>query len=354
MSNGLTYKDAGVDIDAGNALVDAIKPLAEATSRSGADTALGSFGAFFDLKAAGFEDPVLVACTDGVGTKLMVAQAARQHHGIGIDLVAMSVNDLVVQGAEPLLFLDYFATGKLDVGAAKDVVAGVAAGCKLAGCALIGGETAEMPGMYGPGHYDLAGFAVGAVERGQALSGKDVSPGDIILGLTSSGFHSNGYSLVRRIVEMSGVGYGDAAPFADGMSLGEALLTPTCIYVKSCLAAVRAGHVKALAHITGGGFIDNIPRILPEGLSAEVNAAAIPLPPMMRWLEKTAGISSQEMVRAFNCGVGMAVVVAESQADAAQVIFSEHGESVVRIGKVTRHTEGPPVKILGLENWAKR
>ncbi len=351
MPNGLTYKDAGVDIDAGNALVDAIKPLAKATSRSGADVALGGFGAFFDLKAAGFKDPVLVACTDGVGTKLMVAQAARQHHGIGIDLVAMSVNDLVVQGAEPLLFLDYFATGKLDLDAAKDVVAGIAEGCMLAGCALVGGETAEMPGMYAPGHYDLAGFAVGAVERDQVLTGDTVQAGDIILGLKSSGFHSNGYSLVRRAVELSGVGYGDAAPFADGVTLGEALLTPTRIYVKSCLAAVRAGHVKALAHITGGGFIDNIPRVLPKGLGAEVDAHAVPLPSMMKWLAKTADISSSEMARTFNCGVGMAVVVAEEKVDAAQALFTEHGESVLRIGRIIELNEGPQVKMLDLESW---
>ena len=353
MPNGLTYKDAGVDIDAGNALVDAIKPLAKATSRSGADVALGGFGAFFDLKAAGFIDPVLVACTDGVGTKLMVAQAARQHHGIGIDLVAMSVNDLVVQGAEPLLFLDYFATGKLDFDSAKEVVAGIADGCKLAGCALIGGETAEMPGMYAPGHYDLAGFAVGAVERDQVLTGDSVAAGDIILGLKSSGFHSNGYSLVRRAVEMSSVGYDDAAPFANGTTLGQALLAPTRIYVKSCLAAVRGGHVKALAHITGGGFIDNIPRVLPKNLGAEVDASATPLPPMMKWLAKTAEISNLEMARTFNCGIGMAVVVAEENADAAQAILAEHGETVLRIGRIVELTEGPQVKMLNLENWSK-
>ena len=354
MSNGLTYKDAGVDIDAGNALVEAIKPLAKATSRRGADAALGGFGAFFDLKAAGFKDPVLVACTDGVGTKLMIAQVAGQHHGIGIDLVAMSANDLVVQGTEPLLFLDYFATGKLDVDAAKEVVAGIAEGCKLAGCALIGGETAEMPGMYAPGHYDLAGFAVGAVERGQTLTGENISVGDVILGLTSSGFHSNGYSLVRRAVDMSGVGYGDAAPFAEGITLGEALLIPTRIYVKSCLAAARAGRVKALAHITGGGLVKNIPRILPKGLSVEVDAAAIILPPMMAWLAKIAGISGPEMARTFNCGIGMVAIVAEDQMDAAHAIFCEHDESAVQIGKVVEHGEGPQVKMLGLESWEVR
>jgi phosphoribosylformylglycinamidine cyclo-ligase len=354
MSNGLTYKDAGVDIDAGNALVDAIKPLAKATSRRGADAALGGFGAFFDLKAAGFTDPVLVTCTDGVGTKLMVAHATGQHHGIGIDLVAMSVNDLVVQGAEPLLFLDYFATGKLELEVAKSVVAGIAEGCELADCALVGGETAEMPGMYAPGHYDLAGFAVGAVERGEALSGENVSEGDIVLGLESSGFHANGYSLVRRAVEMSGIGYADEAPFATGVALGEALLTPTRIYVKSCLAAVRAGHVKALAHITGGGFVENIPRVLPQGLGVEINTKAVPLPPMMTWLSKIAGIEGPELARTFNCGIGMAVVAAPDQADDAQAIFTEHGETVVRIGEVTKHSGGPTIKMLGVENWIAR
>lgn len=351
MSNGLTYKDAGVDIDAGNALVDAIKPLAKATARRGADAALGGFGAFFDLKAAGFTDPVLVTCTDGAGTKLMIAQATGQHHGIGIDLVAMSVNDLVVQGAEPLLFLDYFATGKLDLDAAKSVVAGIAEGCTLAGCALVGGETAEMPGMYAPGHYDLAGFAVGAVERGEVLSGDNVSEGDIVLGLESSGFHANGYSLIRRAVEMSGMEYSDQAPFANGITLGDALLTPTRIYVKSCLAAVRAGHVKALAHITGGGFIENIPRVLPQGLGVEIDTTAVPLPPMMTWLSKIAGIEGPELARTFNCGIGMAAVVAPDQVDAARAVFSEHGESVFRIGAVTKHTSGPAIKMLGIENW---
>ncbi len=354
MSNGLTYKDAGVDIDAGNALVDAIKPLAKGTVRSGADAALGGFGAFFDLKAAGFKDPVLVACTDGVGTKLMIAQAAGQHHGIGIDLVAMSVNDLVVQGAEPLFFLDYFATGKLELDAAAKVVAGIAAGCKQAGCALIGGETAEMPGMYAPGHYDLAGFAVGAVERDQALKGEGVAPGDIILGLASSGFHSNGYSLVRRVVDMSGLGYGANAPFAENQTLGEALLTPTRIYVKSCLAAIRAGHVKALAHITGGGFIDNIPRVLPDNLAVEIDAAQVPLPPMMAWLAKAAGIEGAEMARTFNCGIGMAVVVSPDQADAAEKVFGDHGETVSRIGRITEHSGGPQVKMQNIGSWQAR
>ncbi len=353
MSNGLTYKDAGVDIDAGNALVDAIKPLAKATSRAGADASLGGFGAFFDLKAAGFTDPVLVSCTDGVGTKLMLAQATGQHRGIGIDLVAMSVNDLVVQGAEPLLFLDYFATGKLDLSAARSVVQGIAEGCSTAGCALVGGETAEMPGMYAPGHYDLAGFALGAIERGQALTGDNVSAGDVILGLASSGFHSNGYSLVRRAVEDNGISYSDEAPFATNQSLGEALLTPTRIYVKSCLSAVRAGHVKALAHITGGGFIENIPRVLPKGLSAEIDATAVPLPPMMVWLMKIAGISAGEMARTFNCGIGMVVIVDPDHLQAAQSLFEDHGESVTKIGMITERGDGPRVKIQNIENWAQ-
>jgi phosphoribosylformylglycinamidine cyclo-ligase len=351
MKNGLTYKDAGVDIDAGNALVEAIKPLAKATSRAGSDASLGGFGAFFDLKAAGFKDPVLVATTDGVGTKLLVAQAAGKHRTIGIDLVAMSVNDLVVQGAEPLLFLDYFATGKLDVAAAREVIAGIAEGCKIAGCALVGGETAEMPGMYMPGHYDLAGFAIGAVERAQALTGTTVNPGDIILGLGSSGFHSNGYSLVRRVVEMSGHAYDGPAPFGSIGTLADALLTPTRIYVKSCLTAIRAGHIKALAHITGGGFIDNIPRVLPEGVGADIDAGAISLPPIMRWIAKIGGISGPELARTFNCGVGMVAVVAPDKEKEATKLLTNHGESVMRIGIVVSRSAEPRVKMLNLDRW---
>jgi len=351
MKNGLTYKDAGVDIDAGNALVEAIKPLAKSTARAGANASLGGFGAFFDLKAAGFKDPVLVATTDGVGTKLLVAQAANQHRTIGIDLVAMSVNDLVVQGAEPLLFLDYFATGKLDVAAAREVIAGIAEGCKIAGCALVGGETAEMPGMYAPGHYDLAGFAIGAVEREQALTGDSVKPGDILLGLASSGFHSNGYSLVRRVLEKSGHGYDGPAPFARIGTLAEALLTPTRIYVKSCLAAIRAGHIKALAHITGGGFVDNIPRVLPEGVGADVDAAAISLPQMMKWIAKIGGIEAAELARTFNCGVGMVVVVSPEKAEEATKLLTSHGETVMRVGIAVSRTAEPRVKMLNLGSW---
>ncbi len=333
-NTGDAYKDAGVDIDAGAALVDAIKPLAKATARVGADAGLGGFGALFDLKAAGYKDPVLVASTDGVGTKLKIAISAGKHDTIGIDLVAMSVNDLVVQGAEPLFFLDYFATGKLDVATGRDIVAGIAEGCRQAGCALIGGETAEMPGMYAGKDYDLAGFAVGAAERGQILNGADVAAGDVILGLASSGVHSNGYSLVRRIVEKADLSYEDDAPFQPGTKLGDALLTPTRIYVKPVLAAVRAGVVKALAHITGGGLTDNIPRVLPEGLGVALDATAWPLLPVFRWMAESVAISDDDLARTFNCGIGMVVIVAPDKADDAMRILGEAGESVYRIGEV--------------------
>jgi phosphoribosylformylglycinamidine cyclo-ligase len=333
-NTGDAYKDAGVDIDAGAALVDAIKPLAKATARVGADAGLGGFGALFDLKAAGYKDPVLVASTDGVGTKLKIAISAGKHDTIGIDLVAMSVNDLVVQGAEPLFFLDYFATGKLDVGTGRDIVAGIAEGCRQAGCALIGGETAEMPGMYAGKDYDLAGFAVGAAERGQILTGEDVAAGDVILGLASSGVHSNGYSLVRRIVEKADLSYEDDAPFQPGTKLGDALLTPTRIYVKPVLAAVRAGTVKALAHITGGGLTDNIPRVLPEGLGVALDATAWPLLPVFRWMADSAAICDDDLARTFNCGIGMVVIVAPDKADEVQRILAQAGESVYRIGEV--------------------
>jgi phosphoribosylformylglycinamidine cyclo-ligase len=333
-NTGDAYKDAGVDIDAGAALVDAIKPLAKATARVGADAGLGGFGALFDLKAAGYKDPILVSSTDGVGTKLKIAISAGKHDTIGIDLVAMSVNDLVVQGAEPLFFLDYFATGKLDVATGRDIVSGIAEGCRQAGCALIGGETAEMPGMYAGKDYDLAGFAVGAAERGQILTGADVAAGDVILGLASSGVHSNGYSLVRRIVEKADLSYEDDAPFQPGTKLGDALLTPTRIYVKPVLAAVRAGVVKALANITGGGLTDNIPRVLPEGLGVALDATAWPLLPVFRWMAESAAISDDDLARTFNCGIGMVVIVAPDKADDAMRILGEAGESVYRIGEV--------------------
>jgi phosphoribosylformylglycinamidine cyclo-ligase len=336
----LTYRDAGVDIDAGEALVDAIKPLAKSTARSGSDAGLGGFGAFFDLKAAGYRDPLLVSTTDGVGTKLKVAIEASRHDSVGIDLVAMCVNDLVVQGAEPLFFLDYFATGKLDVAAARSIIAGIADGCKQAGCALVGGETAEMPGMYAKGDYDLAGFAVGAVERDQALTGADVMEGDVILGLASSGVHSNGFSLVRRIVEQSGLGWTEPCPFDQKKSMGEALMTPTRIYVKSVMAAIKAGGVKALAHITGGGLVDNVPRVLPDSLQADIDGTSWKLPAVFGWLMKTGGVPRDDLVRTFNCGIGMVVVVApEAEAHVTQTL-KDHGETVHRIGSVVKRADG--------------
>ncbi|WP_319568513.1 phosphoribosylformylglycinamidine cyclo-ligase [Cohaesibacter marisflavi] len=330
--NNLTYADAGVDIDAGNALVKAIKPIVKATARSGSDTEIGGFGGLFDLKAAGFTDPVLVAANDGVGTKLKVAIETGKHDTVGIDLVAMCVNDLVVQGAEPLFFLDYFATGKLDVEAATDVIAGIAEGCKQANCALIGGETAEMPGMYAKDDYDLAGFAVGAAERGTLLP-KDVKAGDVLIGLASSGVHSNGFSLVRRILEANKLTFDSPASFADGKSIGEALLEPTRIYVRSTLKAIReTGGVKALAHITGGGFPENIPRVLPDGLAAHLDLAAVTPPPVFGWLQKLGGVADKEMLRTFNCGVGMIIVAEPEKADAVIATLGEAGEAPFKLG----------------------
>ncbi len=335
--NGITYADAGVDISAGNALVEAIKPLAKATRRKGADSALGGFGGLFDLKRCGFKDPVLVAANDGVGTKLRLAIETGQHPGAGIDLVAMSVNDLVVQGAEPLFFLDYFAKGKLNLAAAREAIAGIADGCKQAGCALIGGETAEMPGMYHGEDYDLAGFAVGAVERKNLLPRKDVGPGDVILGLASSGPHSNGYSLIRKIVEKSGLSFSDAAPFAKDRTLGEALLTPTRIYVKPILKALMAGYgIKALAHITGGGLIENIPRVLPKGAVAEIDLGLMPYTKVFDWLANVGGVNEREMLRTFNCGIGMIVVVAAKDAKAVIASLKRSGETVITLGSIRR------------------
>ncbi len=329
-----TYKDAGVDIDAGNRFVDAIKPLAGATRRAGTTASLGGFGGLFDLKAAGFADPILVAATDGVGTKLKIAIELNRHDTIGIDLVAMCVNDLVVQGAEPLFFLDYFATGHLEVDAGREIVSGIALACQETGCALIGGETAEMPGMYRDGDYDLAGFAVGAVERGQVLPRSDIAIGDVILGIASSGLHSNGFSLVRRLVDQAGIGLDDPAPFRAEHDLGLTLLTPTKLYVKSGLAAIRRGGVKALAHITGGGLTENIPRVLPKGLNAEVDLASWALPPLFHWLQRTGNIPAGEMLKTFNCGVGMVAIVAHDYAEAAMSILVAEGETVFPIGKV--------------------
>ena len=325
--------------------MDAIKPLAKSTARVGSDAGLGGFGAFFDLRAAGYRDPLLVSTTDGVGTKLKIAIEAGKHDGVGIDLVAMCVNDLVVQGAEPLFFLDYFATGKLDVAAAREIIAGIAKGCREAGCALVGGETAEMPGMYAKGDYDLAGFAVGAVERDQALTGANVAEGDLVLGLASTGIHSNGFSLVRKIVERSGLGWTEPCPFDSRKSVGEALLTPTRIYVKSVLAAikaegVKASSIKALAHITGGGLVDNVPRVLPDDLQAEIDGASWKLPSVFNWLMKAGGVPLHDMVRTFNCGIGMIVVVApEKEANVTQVL-RDHGETVHRIGAIVRRAAG--------------
>jgi phosphoribosylformylglycinamidine cyclo-ligase len=334
-ANGLTYAQAGVDIDAGNAMVDAIKPLVRATRRPGADAEIGGFGGLFDLKAAGFSDPILVAANDGVGTKVKIAIESGLHSTIGIDLVAMCVNDLVVQGAEPLLFLDYYATGKLDPKVGVEIVRGIADGCRQAGCALIGGETAEMPGMYAEKDYDLAGFAVGAAERGTLLPRADLAPGDIVFGLPSSGVHSNGYSLVRRIVALSGLGWEAPAPFAPETSLAEALLAPTRIYVKPLLAALKAtSGIKALAHITGGGFPDNIPRVLPDGLGVALDLAAIPVPPVFGWLAKIGGVAEREMLRTFNCGIGMVVAAEAGKAKEVEDALRAAGEAPVRLGEI--------------------
>src|ERR1700679_4012088 len=326
--NGLTYADSGVDIDAGNRLVDLIKPMVRATARAGADAEIGGFGGLFDLKAAGFQDPVLVAATDGVGTKVKIAIETGLHGGIGIDLVAMSVNDLVVQGAEPLFFLDYFACGKLDPEATAAIVAGIAEGCRESGCALIGGETAEMPGLYKDGDYDLAGFAVGAAERGTLLPRGDIGVGDAVLGLASSGVHSNGFSLVRKIVEASGLGFDAPAPFSPVMTLGGALLTPTKLYVRSCLRAIReTGAVKALAHITGGGFTDNIPRVLPTHLGVGAGL------PVVKWLGEEGRIAELELLRTFNCGIGMIAVVEPDAVEAVTRILTDAGEGVTVLGE---------------------
>ena len=337
---GLTYADAGVDIDAGNALVDRIKPLVRATRRPGADAEIGGFGGLFDLKAAGFKDPILVAANDGVGSKVKIAIETGRHSTIGIDLVAMCVNDLIVQGAEPLFFLDYFATGKLEPEVGAAIVEGIAEGCRMAGCALIGGETAEMPGLYAGRDYDLAGFSVGAAERGTLLP-RDVAPGDVILGLPSSGVHSNGYSLVRRIVADAGLGWTEPAPFAPEEDLADVLLEPTRIYVKPLLAALRAtSGIKALAHITGGGFPDNIPRVLPDGTTAEIDLGAIAVPPVFGWLAAQGRVAEAEMLRTFNCGIGMIVVVAADAAAAVTASLELAGESPVVLGRLVPATEG--------------
>jgi len=335
---GLTYKDAGVSIDAGNALVKAIGPLAKSTARPGADAQLGGFGGFFDLKAAGYSDPLLVAANDGVGTKLKLAIETGRHDGVGIDLVAMCANDLIVQGAEPLFFLDYYATGKLDNAVAAEVVASIAEGCRRAGCALIGGETAEMPGMYAEGDYDLAGFCVGAVERDQVLTGARISPGDVILGLASSGVHSNGFSLVRQIIAQQGWNLDEPLPGEANRTLGDVLLEATRIYVRSLLPLVQEGRIKGFAHITGGGLLENIPRVLPDGCHAITEAQRWTLPAIFTRLQGGGNITPEEMARTFNCGVGMAVIVAPEQADRVSQLLEGAGERVFQIGRVE---EGP-------------
>jgi phosphoribosylformylglycinamidine cyclo-ligase len=337
----ISYRDSGVDIDAGNALVQAIKPLVRETRRPGADADLGGFGGLFDLKRAGFKDPILVAANDGVGTKLKIAIESGRHETIGIDLVAMCVNDLVVQGAEPLFFLDYFAAGKLEVAHARTVVAGIAEGCKQAGCALIGGETAEMPGLYAAGDYDLAGFAVGAAERGEILPRSDIVAGDVLIGLPSSGVHSNGYSLVRRLVAEENLGWDAPAPFASGQSMAEALLVPTRIYVKAILAAIRAtggsgadGAIKGLSHITGGGLAENLPRVLPDGMAAHVDLTRWRAPAVFDWLARAGNLADEDMLRTFNCGIGMVVIAARVRADAVVAALADAGEKPIRIGEV--------------------
>ena len=335
-ASGLSYRDAGVDIDAGDALVDRIKPFAKKTLRDGVLGGIGGFGALFEVPKK-YREPVLVSGTDGVGTKLKLAFDLNRHDTVGQDLVAMSVNDILVQGAEPLFFLDYFACGKLDVDTAARVVKGIAEGCELSGCALIGGETAEMPGMYPDGEYDLAGFAVGAVEKSAIIDGKSIAPGDVVLGLASSGIHSNGFSLVRKIIERAKP---DLDADFDGRSLADALMAPTRIYVKSVLALMQQFKVKGLAHITGGGLVENVPRILQDGLTAELKQSAWPLPKLFSWLQKEGGVADAEMHRVFNCGIGMVLVVSASDAQAAQDLLAAAGETVWQIGTIRNSAAG--------------
>jgi phosphoribosylformylglycinamidine cyclo-ligase len=346
------YREAGVDIDRAAAFVEDLKPLTARTARPGVLGGLGGFGAAFDLRAAGYEDPILVAATDGVGTKLKLAFALGRHATVGIDLVAMNVNDIVVQGAEPLFFLDYFASSRLEPKTAQSVLEGIAEGCRLAGCALIGGETAEMPGFYGKGEYDLAGFAVGAAERGRLLDRATVRPGDMLLGLASAGLHSNGFSLVRMVMDKAGLDIRAAAPFDPEVELGEALLRPTRIYVAPALAVAQAGVARSLAHITGGGLVDNIPRALPEGLGAHIDATAWPLPPVFGWLRDTGVLSPHDLARTFNCGIGMVAVVPAELAGHAEALMVAKGETVYRIGTVVETAEeGERVVLEGLEAW---
>ena len=340
--NGLTYADAGVDIDAGNELVERIKPAAEQTKRAGTMSGLGGFGAFFDLKAAGYKDPILVSATDGVGTKLKIAIESGVVDTVGIDLVAMCVNDLICQGAEPLFFLDYFATGKLHVDHAASVVEGIAKGCQMADCALIGGETAEMPGMYANEDFDLAGFAVGALERGAQLP-RDIAPGDVLLGLKSHGLHSNGYSLVRKVLEQEGLTWDSKAPYGDEWLVAD-LLMPTRIYVRSLMAALRHGGVKGLAHITGGGLTENVPRVLPNGMGASIDLTAWRMPPVVEWLARSGGLAQAEILKTFNAGIGMVVVADPVEAGRLRDLLAGEGEKVVTLGQVT---ETPGINYIG-------
>ena len=349
----LTYRSAGVDIDAGERLVAAIRPHAQTTKRPGATADLGGFGGVFDLAASGFRDPLLVAATDGVGTKLRIAIETNRHDSIGIDLVAMCVNDLVVQGAEPLFFLDYLATGRLSTDQAESIVAGIARGCRMAGCALIGGETAEMPGMYRNDDYDLAGFAVGAVERSMLFDSTQAQAGDVVLGLASSGLHSNGFSLVRKVLERTGLPVAAPAPFASDAVLADYLLEPTRIYVASCLAATAGGGVRGLAHITGGGLIDNPPRAVPDSLTVRIDVARWPLPPVFGWLRQAGAMAPEELARTFNCGIGMMLFVAPEHRKRITAVLRDHGETVFRIGHLQRREDGmPPVMLENLEEWA--
>ena len=331
MTQSLSYRDAGVDIDAGDQLVENIKPFAKRTLRPEVLGGLGGFGALVEISKK-YQNPVLVSGTDGVGTKLKLAFEWDIHHTVGIDLVAMSVNDILVQGAEPLFFLDYFACGKLDVARATDVIKGIAAGCEQSGCALIGGETAEMPGMYPEGEYDLAGFAVGVVEKSKVINGRSIRPGDVVLGLASNGAHSNGYSLIRKIIERSNPDLD--AEFDGGQTLRQAVIAPTRLYVKPILAALEKFEIKGMAHITGGGLTENIPRVLPENCVAQIDAQSWPLPKLFQWLQQAGNVERQEMYRTFNCGIGMAVIVPAEQADAAQAFLTEQGETVYRLGTI--------------------
>lgn len=351
-NGGDAYKAAGVDIEAGEALIRRIAPAAKATARPGAEAALGGFGAAFDLKAAGYVDPILVAATDGVGTKLLIAETVGDHSGIGTDLVAMCVNDLAAQGAEPLFFLDYFATGKLELDQATQVIEGIAKGCAEAGCALIGGETAEMPGVYPVGRYDLAGFAVGAVERGGFVEGDAAKPGDVAIAIPASGVHSNGFSLVRRIVESSGLSYSDQAPFQTDDSLGAALLKPTRIYARAAVALARGGFARGMAHITGGGLIENPPRAFAKGLALDLDLAAVAMPPVFDWLKQAGGVSGHDMARTFNCGIGMLIYVEADKAADALALLQDHGaaEAVVA-GRIRADDGGAQVSLSGLDRW---